>query len=530
MNEKNLGGEIMLLSPLILEDSARQKISVMEFFSDKEAGTYSINYLCSELNLSYTTLSTLTQEIHNNLLDLAKKPFLTTNGKIAWEPKDYHHNEYIQYLVRTSIPYNFILYSLTKPEVTFEEFCDDFYLSQSTILRKLRPLKKYLDSFKIRLLASKMKITGNEAMIRMFYTTYLWAGNLGRDIHLSQFDFKEEREIMRTLHFDQADFMHPREIFLRLAVNRLRAEQNYPLELPQFKTLPFSEFLPALTTYCEKFIPDATQAYIQGRFISYMLYFTPFYINVDDFRIKELNNYYEELKERGSSLIDLIEEYELFFFSELVPKTHPDYEESFLLHINLFVTLTNYIIHQGDSPLIMDITRHEHEHEHEAYQELLKRNNEFFRRICRRKNFSWLTPCCDDLVEDITYNILPTFKNCYDHQMLNVGILNIPDYFIMQTVKEVLKQFGFVQLFFTNFDDGNIDFFISTFKELLPDNLEKPAFIVELVENSNYEKELFAALWQAYRQKVIRTSRNHDSILAQTNLLEAENEKSLSED
>lgn len=53
---------------------------------------------------------------------------------------------------------------------------------------------------------------------------------------------------------------------------------------------------------------------------------------------------------------------------------------------------------------------------------------------------------------------------------------------------------------------------------------------MELVENSNYEKELFAALWQAYRQKVIRTSRNHDSILAQTNLLEAENEKSLSED
>lgn len=519
----------MLLSPLILEDAARQKISVMEFFSDKEAGTYSINYLCSELKLSYTTLNTLTQEIHDNLLELTGKSFLTANGKISWQPGDYRHNEYIQYLVRTSIPYNFILYSLIKPEVTFENFCEDFYLSQSTILRKLRPLKKYLNSFRIRLLASKMKIDGNEAMLRMFYTTYLWAGNLGQDILLSKFDFCDERNIMRILHFDKANFMHPREIFLRLAVNRLRAEQGYELEFPKFQTLPFSEFLPALTTYCEKFIADSQQAYLQARFISYMLYFTPFYINIDDFRIQELNDYYEELKDSNNSLIDLIEEYEQFFFTELVPETQADYEESFLLHINLFVTFMNYIIHQGDSPLIMDITRHEHAQEHDTYQELLKRNGDFFRRICRRKNFAWLAACCEDLVEDVTYNILPTFKNCYNHQTLNVGILTIPDYFIMQTIKEVLKQFGFVRIHFTNFDDPNIDFFISTFDTLLPDNLEKPIFIVELIENSGYEKELFAELWQAYRQKILRTSRTQEKTYQQFPPL-SQNNKMSSED
>lgn len=520
----------MLLSPLILDDAARQKISVMEFFSDKEAGTYSINYLCSELNLSYTTLSTLTQEIHENLLELAGKPFLTANGKILWHPADYHHNEYIQYLVRTSIPYNFILYSLIKPEATFENFCEDFYLSQSTILRKLRPLKKYLNSFRIRLLASKMKIDGNEAMLRMFYTTYLWAGNLGKDIHQSEFNFCDERKIMRELHFDKANFMHPREIFLRLCVNRLRAEQGYKLELPKFQTLPFSEFLPSLTTYCEKFITDPQQAYLQGRFISYMLYFTPFYININDFRIKELNEYYEELKEAGNSLIDLIEEYEQYFFTELVPETTPDYEESFLLHINLFVTLMNYVIHQGDSPLIMDITRHEHAHEHDAYLELLKRNGDFFRRICRRKNFAWLADCCDDLVEDVTYNILPTFKNCYDNQTLNVGILTIPDYFIMQTVKEVLNQFGFVQVYFTNFDDPNIDFFISTFDVLLPDNLAKPNFIVELIEDSSYEKELFAQLWHAYRQKTLQQSKLQRKNCQQLSSLNGECDKAMSKD
>ncbi|BCA84714.1 hypothetical protein EsVE80_02370 [Enterococcus saigonensis] len=497
----------MLLSPLILEDAARQKISVMEFFSDKEAGTYSINYLCSELNLSYTTLSTLTQEIHENLLNLVAEPFLITNGKILWQPANYQHNEYIQYLVRTSIPYNFILYSLTKPEVTFEKFCEDFYLSQSTILRKLRPLKKYLNSFGIRLLASKMKIAGNEAMLRMFYTTYLWAGNLGKDIHLSQFDFSDERAIMRKLQFDKACFMHPREIFLRLAVNRLRAQQGHKLELPKFKTLPFSKFLPELTSYCQKFITDPQQAYIQGRFISYMLYFTPFYINIYDFRIKELNDYYEALKKNKNSLINLIEEYEQYFFTELIPKTTPSYEETFLLRINLFVTFMNYITYQGDVPLIMDITRQKQTHEHDAYLELLKRNGEFFRRICRRKDFAWLTNCYDDLIEDITYVILPTFKKCCDDQILNVGILTIPDYFIMQTIKEVLEQFGFVKVYFTNFDDPNIDFFISTFDTLLPDNLTKPNFIIDLIADNNYEKELFAQLWNTYRKKVLQRSR-----------------------
>lgn len=146
-----------------------------------------------------------------------------------------------------------------------------------------------------------------------------------------------------------------------------------------------------------------------------------------------------------------------------------------------------------------------------------------------QKNFAWLAACCEDLVEDVTYNILPTFKNCYNHQTLNVGILTIPDYFIMQTIKEVLKQFGFVRIHFTNFDDPNIDFFISTFDTLLPDNLEKPIFIVELIENSGYEKELFAELWQAYRQKILRTSRTQEKTYQQFPPL-SQNNKMSSED
>lgn len=491
-----------MLKPIILEDFSWQKLDIMTFFVQMEAGNYTINTVCNGLNLSYTAGSTLVTDIHNDLLELNGCEFLTCNGKIQWAPEKYQHNQYIQYLLRQSIAYSFIVETLVHPETTFEEFCQKFYLSHSTVLRKLKPLKDYLQEFNIKLMASKMKIVGRESLLRMFYTVYLWAGNHGEDILEGPFDFSAELQLMADNGFDDAEFMHPKEIFLRLAVNRLRSDQGHYLATAPIETLSFSGLIEPIIAYSEQFLTDQLRIQNHARFLCYMLHFTPVYLNIEDFRVTALNDYFEELKAQQSPIAALVEEYEDFFFSELVDTNQIDYEESFLLHINILVTLINYVVHEGNAPMIMNIARHLPPGEEGLFDELKKKNAVFFRKVVRRKDFGWLSKYVNELLIDLTFTVLPTYKETMKKDKLNVAILTTPDYYVSQNIKEMLKQFSFVKIHYANFDSPEIDFFVTTFESLLPAGLEKPYYIVDLVQGDDYQADIFQATWAAYKEKL----------------------------
>lgn len=477
----------------------------MAYFAQLPEGTYSINTLSNALDLSYTAGSTLVQDIHSDLLELSETAFLNDIGKIQWQPQTYHHNEYIQYLLRGSIIYSFVVETLLRPEGNFQDFCQKFFLSQSTVLRKLKPLKDYLQKFDLKLMPSKMKITGRETLLRMFYNVYLWAGNHGLEIiNADDYPLAAEKDLMQQLRWNKEDFMHPQEIFLRLAVNRIRADQGHFLADPPLETLAFSDFVDPLEAYAASFISDSQQAHYHARFICYMLYFTPYYMNIEDFRVQELNQYYDTLKERNSPVALLVEEYEQFIFSQLIDPDRAQYEESFLLHINVFATLINYLVHGGDAPMIMDIARSVTTVEASVFEELRLQNQQFFRKVVRRKDFTWLSGALDDLITDLTYVMMPTYKESLNHGFLNVAILTTPDYWVSQTVKELLMQFSFIKIHYCSHDRPEIDFFITTFECLLPENLEKPYYVVELVPGIDYQKELFNHLWEAYKTKLMK--------------------------
>lgn len=501
-----------MLKPIILDDFSWQKLEIMAYLSQQPPGTYSINTLSNALGLSYTAGSTLVQEIHADLSELFSMPFLNDFGKIQWQSQGYRHNEYIQYLLRGSVIYSFVIETLLHPETSFQDFCQKFFLSQSTVLRKLRPLKEYLQKFQLKLMPSKMKITGRETLLRMFYTVYLWAGDHGTML-LNSFDysFVTEKQLIQQLGWDSKDFMHPQEIFLRLAVNRIRGQQGHFLPDLPLDASCFSDFIQPLETYASSFIPDGQQARCHARFIGYMLYFTPYYLDIDDFRVQELNHYYENLKESQLPIALLAEEYEAFLFSQLIDSEKAQYEESFLLHINVFVTLMNYLVHGGDAPMIMDIARTVTTTDGGLFDDIHSYNQQFFRKIVRRKDFTWLAPALEDLVTDLAYVVIPTYKESLTHDFLNVAILTTPDYWVSQTVKELLKQFAFIKIHYGASDHQEIDFFVTTFECLLPKDLAKPYYVVELVPGSDYQTELFVHLWQAYKAKLIKRQTQPES-------------------
>ena len=81
------------------------------------------------------------------------------------------------------MPYRVILTSLLEPEVDLREFGEQTGLSQSSLMRRLKPLVEYLKTKDIRLNCLQMEITGRESAIRLMYFNFLWSVDFGTRLY-----------------------------------------------------------------------------------------------------------------------------------------------------------------------------------------------------------------------------------------------------------------------------------------------------------------------------------------------------------
>lgn len=495
-----------MLEPLVLEEFMWQKLAIMEYFNRQPAGLYTINHLCSNLDLSYTRASSITNELTADLKELFDYQLLDTNHKLNWQPELYHHNSYIQHLVKSSISYQFIVQTLLFPDTSFDDFCANTFLSTSTVLRKLRPLKEMMARYQLTLLPSKMAIIGSESVVRMFYGTYLWAGSHSEDLQLADFDLQTEAQLTDELIASYGNFMHPKELFLRLSISRIRYEQGHFLaELPK-PTIHEGKLYPHLKAYSQSFICEDSQQQDHTAFLMYSLYLTTHFTSSSDFRLVDLQKYLTSLT-TNHPIFQAIESYVDFFFNQLTTPTQADYEQSFILRINLLATLMTYQIHHMKPPMILDLTNHINPEDRSAFACLRERNRSFIRESSIFMNFPWLPEALTNFTEDWTRGVFTTYKECHRRQLLKVQITPTPDHYVRQTLKELLKNLSFIELLPDENKEIPADFYITTFENLLLTDQSKTCFVVNLIDNINCQTELFSALWHAYTSLI--QQKNH---------------------
>lgn len=491
-----------MLDTLLLEDSIGQKLVIMEFFLKQPAGIYPINTVCSCLTLSHGTASSLLAEINRDLQNLSGYTFFGHDRKVLWQPATYRHNRYTQYLIRSSIPYQFVLHTLTKPEKPFATFCSELFLSESTVTRKLRPLKLLLQRFDLRLSAKKMAITGSELVLRMFYSTYLWLGNHGEDLSYTTFSLQTEAFLAARLNQGCHHFMHTKEIFLHLSVQRLRYEQGHLLEKEAYPDLLMDELAQSLIPYIQNFICENPQQRLHQLSLNCLFLLTPLYLEID-FRGEILLKYFEKLPEKNP-FKRLVLEFQTYFFQEIITLNTDKYEHLNLWKVNFLVLLLRFDLIAGDIPMISDLSRYVSPMEQPLFNRLKQQLKIFFRKVAKRQTFPWLTKHLNDFVDDCTYALFANYKHGLQHDYLTVGIITSPDHYIQQILNNLMRQFTFVNVVFTTVDDPNVDFFLTTFEDLLPPDCDKPYFLIDLTHEIHCQTQLFNALWEAYHQKALQ--------------------------
>ncbi|MGX7244630.1 helix-turn-helix domain-containing protein [Enterococcus quebecensis] len=174
-----------MLEAMMLEDTAKRKLTLFKLLTTFSSKEHSINFFESKLDYSYSRVVYLLELIQQDLTKMTgtKTEILQTNG-VRYK-QDISYDRYYQYLITQSIPYQLLVSILFYPNDNLTEFCEKNYHSRTTVVRKSKLLSSYFKQFNIKMNASKLNLYGDERVIRITLYTLIWLASQGTNLPIS---------------------------------------------------------------------------------------------------------------------------------------------------------------------------------------------------------------------------------------------------------------------------------------------------------------------------------------------------------
>ncbi|GMS53161.1 helix-turn-helix domain-containing protein [Enterococcus raffinosus] len=481
----------------LLSEESKKKITVIKALHCLDSGSYSISYFNQLLPFSKKTVYFLLEEISKEWEELFDYCLLNEKNKINWTNNFLDMNSYCQYLIRKSVPYQFVLFLLLHPEKNLDDFSKSMFTSSSSIRRIIKPFVIFLEKFDIKVRLSSMKVIGNEFEIRMMLHSVIWNGSSGQDIINLNLDPSDELKLLKIIGILDCPTINTNELLTLLTVTKLRIEQKFFVKdllfdvslLETDVTIKLKNFL------LEKKVPDS---HLSEELFSlfYQLYCHLLFFDVDDIRLKYIKNYYLELEKKEKSLT-------MCLFNELLEeiRLNVEIEEDKnydIILANLFIIVFSFTIKQRVLPTISEFSKNEIITQQEDYKALdfIKKR---LKKVSRRKNFHWITDHFKDFIVYISFAILPYINT--KKKKVNVAIVPLPNHMLINGIKRFLSLFSFVELSFAEENSPEIDLFISTFQRHVPKDCRNCFFVDIRGLNSRSKNELFSVLHQIYQEK-----------------------------
>lgn len=476
-----------------------QQLKKIQFFKQMEEypeGEYSVHTLSQNFGSSYLPFLQMLQELDEVLFELKETPLFIGPSKIYWKVDPSRSNNFLMSQVKRSIPYRFLITSLLHPAKTLKEFSKETFVSESTILRRMHPLIDYLEKCNIHVNFSKMELNGCEAVLRIAYIKALWAASLGDDLIDCKHCFNDEELLLESRIPLLPLQLHPKLVRLMLCVCRLRNDQKKYLDEAPFEDILFSQTERHLDTYLSTALDSPTQITRNIEFLNYLFYYYPYCVKRDPQTMNPMMLYYAKNVEERDPLCLAIDTFHRFCSKELLRQTLNEPEEKILL-TNIARTFLNYSIQKTEIPLLFETGDKEQFLQTELYHELYPAVKTTIMKLSRRKQLNWLATICDSLSKTLCLNLLPLF--IVNDEKVRVGLVAIPNYLYLQHVVKFLNNLSFIEIVYQPTPEDRIDLFITSFKELLPDQ-ESSYYLINLL-NANYETRLLPLLLSIQNNK-----------------------------
>lgn len=222
---------------LFLERADGLKYQLYKLLARPHVKDVTISDLANQLHSKYQPTYNVFQELLDDLEQLSgQSRQVARHMLLSTQQLPVSVDVYRSFLVNDALLYRLVDYVVQAPAANLTQFCEQEFISRSTISRKLRALNDCLAEYHIRFRLARFDFVGSELNIRYFlYTMYWWAhrGVAWVFTHIAKDQLNQEAQAMCIEPPEPlADLQ--RQYFL--AVTHLRVGKNHHIAQTAYLT------------------------------------------------------------------------------------------------------------------------------------------------------------------------------------------------------------------------------------------------------------------------------------------------------
>lgn len=486
----------MVFEELLFENSSLIKLKIFRSLTKRPSGHYSFQEISEDTQLSYSQITRGLMEIEDDLTnsDSFIPPFIRPNVGVITSGVLLSADQYVELLLKESLPYQFLLATLLYPQMDLETFCQQNFISRSTLSRKMKNMNRFIASYGLKINYQRFCIEGAEDKVRLFYYyfIYLCHHNLSWPLLITK---KEaEDQVKKFANFFPKHGLYVSQIMLTvfsgICITRIKQHQfvshNERLDF-LFVANPYYD----LNRFKHEYDLSEEAAEEEARFIYFICNFFPFYEDPKDPSITKSLATFQAIENPVCQLGDLIVD----FVTESL-QLHLPFDLYRLLLANLYNSLLAFYIFEGPFPNFISFIIPQGEHnlvEHEIQDKLYL----FLEDTTKLPAFHHFKGAILPLAKIIRQILFPLMLRSSEQNRLRVAVAAEPNYLLNFNLLNFLRELSFVDCFYFQ-ENKKYDLVISTLTALPTD---VPIYHLTRNPNSRDLPNLYQVLLQTFMQK-----------------------------
>lgn len=439
----------MLYEKLMMDSGMLTKFTLFKRITQMNQTDLSITQLAEEFSLNYQQASIIAAEINNDLKKICSThpSILHKAGKINSTKLLVTIDEYRYFLLKKSVPFQYILYFLNHDSPNIDDFCQRYYVSRSTVSRKMLPLKKHVKQFNLRFTYTDANLTGDERSVRVALFDALWLGTRGtvwpfENVSLEEVEklteaFAEYFPLSRT-YLGAKELTYFAAIFLCRTRKKIFVpyDERYDFLMKDNAYYDFERLNKELGPL-QSLSPKHSKG--ESSFIFFLAHYAPFYTLDDD---PSLHQTLHDFSVRPNPVYELVQDF-ITYAKINIFKKEPDILDKPIIIGNLInITFTFYVLGKPFPNLqnLVEIP----DQKRKADQSLELKLQEFFEEKAREKEYKFVYTIKKPLVAAFKSVLLPTFDKPKHSEHLKVGVAFEHNFTLVRMIYQFLNDLGFV--------------------------------------------------------------------------------------
>lgn len=499
----------MLYEKLMMDSGMLTKFKLFRRITQINQSEISITQLSDELSLNYQQTFIIVNEINHDLVKIISNhpSLLQKAGKIDSTKLLVTIDEYRYSLLKKSVPFQFILYFLNQDSPNIDDFCQRYYVSRSTVSRKMLPLKKHVKQFNLRFTYTEANLIGDERAVRVALFDALWLGTRGTIWPFKSVAFEDAERLANAFaeYFPLSrTYLGAKELTYFAAIFLCRTRKKFfvcyderydflMLDNPYYDFERLNQELGPIQALPPKYSKG------ESSFIFFLAHYAPFYTLDDD---PSLIQTLHDFSARPNPVHELVQEF-LDYAKINIFEKEPDVVDKPLIIGNLLNIVFTFFVLRQPFPNLQNLV--ELPRKKKKADELLETKIQaFFDAKAKEKEYKFLYTIKKPLVSAVKSVLLPAYDKPTHSEHLMIGVAFEHNFLLVRRIYQFLNDLGFVDSSpYQEALNEQYDLVISS--SLLPRKKypELPLYFWDLSYGEEELADLYRTLQQLFEKKNI---------------------------